>query len=875
MGWGTFFFTLGILGTAYLLYLLNVFSIFHRILWFIINFLLITPVSVTLTMRIDLWRLLLYTCIAILAFYVRRLAINSRLFSRSKTVAKLENTQNLIQPERFEELDDAESSALLRTPAALELSAPVMHLRTFLETLKIFGFLERQVFEQLADAAFDVTLHPGETMSVSSGDLCVVVSGLIHIQTKSLSPNLLHTRSINLEPNIHHPYSNINQCDPFSTENKHQSDNLTVKKETEWKENTSFLCEVGPQGVISSLLDLMAIFSFDSLSPKKPTHNSNIKDKDLPCDSNCTTDCIIHDEKDPINELCEHNEKILAIAPIASRIMVIPKRTFKQIAQENPSSSAHIVQVLMTRFARVTQTNLRNVLGLSRVASFIEAEVDKFTIPSDFAEKYEFCTTDSRSNSQMNEELVDSPPSDEEVKNNGNKKSQVVNEHIDHDDHLKRNFKVLPKENDKKTKIFSSDIKINENNQNHMARVIDCLLPSASDLSQASDNPSLHKRLRKRILAYVLCALGCKFSTKKLNQLKSNKELIDEVLVQLSIEKPVSLFNEESFHKSLKKMKTELQGISLRSVQPGCLLARQGDRDPGIYVLLEGTLQYSSTGSTPGQLYGIYTNTGSATDSQSNSKSTGHLAHIDDYKINISNRGALCGTLGALLGQTLTFNLLTVGNSSAMVAYLDKSTVERLVDAYPSILHTMAARLICAVPAFTRAIDCCIQWIHLPAGQTLINNGDAVSGIYTVLHGRLTGSTSNQSTPNHFASNPGYNSDTTTYSSFASSRSFNGQKFLGQKNDSHIVEFGGGDRLGQRELLAGDDDPRWFLNLRALRDSELSLVPRKLFEMLASLNPATALSLSRSIASLNSGISLPYSINNYPRAQSNPNYLPR
>jgi hypothetical protein len=80
---------------------------------------------------------------------------------------------------------------------------------------------------------------------------------------------------------------------------------------------------------------------------------------------------------------------IVARAATDSTLAVIPAAAFRKLTEKFPNAAAHIVQVILTRFQRVTFLTLYKYLGMSKELLKIEKRVNEFAgygLPHEFFE---------------------------------------------------------------------------------------------------------------------------------------------------------------------------------------------------------------------------------------------------------------------------------------------------------------------------------------------------------------------------------------------------------------------------------------------------------------------------------------------------------
>ncbi|ORY14262.1 neuropathy target esteras-like protein [Clohesyomyces aquaticus] len=256
------------------------------------------------------------------------------------------------------------------------------------------------------------------------------------------------------------------------------------------------------------------------------------------------------------------------------------------------------------------------------------------------------------------------------------------------------------------------------------------------------------------------------------------------------------------------------------------VLVEQGERNPGLYYVIDGFLDVSvpieddqqgpnvlgTLPATPGiaesELFGgplkrtsTVNSTGRSTDGSKKKRARKSLF--------LTKPGGLAGYLGTVSSYRSFIDV--TAKTDVYVGFLPRASIERIVDRYPVVLLTMAKRLTTLLPRLILHIDFALEWVQVNAGQIIYNQGDESDAIYIVLNGRLR------------AIRDGEN---------------NGMKVIG--------EYGQGDSVGELEVLTESARPG---SLHAIRDTELAKFPKTLFNSLALEHPGITIKISKIIAS--------------------------
>lgn len=266
----------------------------------------------------------------------------------------------------------------------------------------------------------------------------------------------------------------------------------------------------------------------------------------------------------------------------------------------------------------------------------------------------------------------------------------------------------------------------------------------------------------------------------------------------------------------------------------GSVLVEQGERNPGLYYVIDGFLDVTVPvdekleTSVLGRTYRpsasnknleetlaplSRTRTGSSRASGSGVGS----ASADGKKRKSSGRQSLAlikpGGIAGYIGTISSYRSFidVVAKTDVYVGFLPRSSLERIVDKYPVVLLTMAKRLTSLLPRLILHIDFALEWVQVNAGQVIYHQGDDSDAIYIVLNGRLRLVLNNEEA---------------------------GMKVVG--------EYGQGESVGELEVMTESARPA---TLHAIRDTELAKFPKTLFNSLAQEHPGITIKISKIIAS--------------------------
>ena len=259
------------------------------------------------------------------------------------------------------------------------------------------------------------------------------------------------------------------------------------------------------------------------------------------------------------------------------------------------------------------------------------------------------------------------------------------------------------------------------------------------------------------------------------------------------------------------------------------VLVEEGERNPGIYYVIDGFLDVSASveQEAHSNVLGTLAHPGGAesTDlfgpktSQSGEKRSSSVGAAEHHKRKKSGRvykslhlikpGGLAGYLGTVSSYRSLINVKA--KTDVYVGFLPRMAIEKIVERHPIVLLTMAKRMTSLLPRLILHIDFALEWVQVNAGQAIYNQNEESDAIYIVLNGRLRAIQENDD---------------------------NNMKVIG--------EYGQGDSVGELEVLTESTRPG---TLHAIRDTELAKFPKTLFNSLAQEHPGITIKVSKIIAS--------------------------
>lgn len=285
-------------------------------------------------------------------------------------------------------------------------------------------------------------------------------------------------------------------------------------------------------------------------------------------------------------------------------------------------------------------------------------------------------------------------------------------------------------------------------------------------------------------------------------------------------------------HALAQDMKQDLEIVFFPK---GSVLVEQGERNPGLYYVIDGFLDMSSAVEASGD---IFQSSGEGSSEEPDaysaprptrparpSRTQSSLFSMPEFgqsgpdlrkkgttgrkHVALIKPGGLAGYIGTVSSYRSFIDV--VAKTDVYVGFLPRAHLERIVDRYPIVLLTMAKRMTSLLPRLILHIDFALEWLSTDAGQVIFHEGEESDAIYLVLNGRL--------------------------------------RLVEERKDGGVnlkAEYGQGESVGELEVLT---DSERSGSLHAIRNTEIVKFPRTLFNSLAQEHPSITIKISKMIAS--------------------------
>ncbi|GEQ67461.1 hypothetical protein JCM33374_g1126 [Metschnikowia sp. JCM 33374] len=257
------------------------------------------------------------------------------------------------------------------------------------------------------------------------------------------------------------------------------------------------------------------------------------------------------------------------------------------------------------------------------------------------------------------------------------------------------------------------------------------------------------------------------------------------------------------------------KNIEVKYYAPGATIVSQNSFDTGLFYVIHGRLDVATC----------------------HKNENGNTAPTYVTKKLYSVKpGGLAGYLSTIVGFRSLVSVKSSAEEGVVVAHISKKDFSRLLDKYYFLQLPVAAKLKRLLPSMIKTIDFALEWCHIPAGGVLATQGDLANGFHIVLSGRFRVVRDNTK-----------KIESEVFPSTETLVDESNAPRIGNEEENYEIlgEYGHGQSIGEVEVLTAS---RRTNSLIAVRDSETARIPRTLFEMLSSQNPAIMVQVSRIVA---------------------------
>ncbi|PBK76899.1 patatin-domain-containing protein [Armillaria solidipes] len=741
--------------------------------------------------------------------------------------------------------------------------APTFHnyLDDFLQAVRVFGFLEKPVFHELARHLQTRRLIAGDSMSLEQDkSFYCVVDGMVQVFAHTGQPDQgqqglwdhedmngyqllnevgsggtlsslftilsLFTEDVKMSWQNDHDESS-NAAEAFSVPRKSQRDNADVSRFDLGQDART------RRSSISSTAS--TVHPFQDGIPNHPEYTRPMSP--IPDDDDETTASLPRSHNSHTARHTRIHEGVVARASEDSTLAVIPAEAFRRLTKKYPKATGHIVQVILTRFSRVTFNAAHRYLGLTSEVLRTEKAINDIAchpLPPSFYEggglqylRQRFdgaSTTDSdtdylnaseSTNTLSGKTLSESPRSSKVQLNDppratrlASSTSQTFKAHgrnsvqagdlLSSTTHAGDFYRpisgsistprvprgVKPLESRRIANLSGDEFDLREEVMSCIAKSIGLLQPPLSGTESAEASPAISPSDGRRSSGLFTPSF-------------SSLSLLDIGDDASSVTGGAS--SSQSIDGYMSGLDNEVEMLFFAA---GTTLVKAGEVNTGLFYVIEGFLDIL----LPTDDLQPFTE---QRPSSEEPRSSGPKAKRPEQKLLFTVKpGGIAGYLASLCNTASYVDIKA--KTDTYVGFLPSHALERLLEKRPIVLLTLAKRLISLLSPLVLHIDASLDWMQVNAGQVLWRPQDISDSFYIVINGRLR----------------------------AISESEDGSVSI-------VGEYGQGDTVGEVDVITSSLRRN---TLHAIRDTELIRMPQTLFNAISARNPQITAQILRMIA---------------------------
>lgn len=696
------------------------------------------------------------------------------------------------------------------------------YLDEFLSAIKVFGYLERPVFHELTRSMQTRKLIAGETLMLEEEKgFCIVVDGLVQVFVKSARE-------------AHGGGAPYGAGGAFDDEEENQ----------QGTQGYQLLTEVKNGAPMSSLFTILSLFTEDvrlrheeeednELHPSESEMNLPEMDEELrsPLDGgepmsrrdSFSTSRMSNQgthlpsvppysldggtQRPPFRRMQTNSvhPDILARATVDTTIAVIPASAFRRLTRIYPKATAHIVQVILARFQRVTFLTGYDYLGLTSEVLRTEKFMNRYTmyeLPNHLRGgaldrlKEKFQRERERAETEdpdLGKGIVlHNPASSNKRRRRSSaalRKEAAVHARVASAkgspspalDTAPSPFQRSPLEKQRRTYLplpmrspYAQGWDAVSPGTPMTHRAFDPFARSAAQFMGDQSSQNEDTAFREAVLECMFKAIGLTGFTNgraaggtdsgdaspRLLSYDSRRQkaVFSNAFGQLSMlgggagsdgdtesvgsASGMSAASTSGFAGGgISGVHAELKDeVEIVFFPKGSVLVEQGERDPGLYYLIDGFLDVSipvdEKTLNQNQMFGSshqgmddvepdlppLTKTPTNNSSYSSGSPPKKEKKLGRKSLFLIKPGGLAGYIGSITSYRSFIDV--TAKTDVYVGFLPRSALERITEKHPVVLMTMAKRLTSLLPRLILHIDFALEWLQVQAGQVIHHQGD-------------------------------------------------------------------------------------------------------------------------------------------------------
>ncbi|KAF8841901.1 patatin-domain-containing protein [Paxillus ammoniavirescens] len=762
-------------------------------------------------------------------------------------------------------------------------SPPAFHnyLDDFLQAVRVFGFLEKPVFHELARHLQTRRLIAGDSISLDQDrNFYCVIDGTVQVFART---GQMTRQNGSWDEEDMNGYQLINEVGSGGTLSSLFSilSLFTEEIKLSWQEDTQDVPSARPPTELSLPRRTRGertnsdVSRFD-LELDQPSPFPQSRNRGTSVSSSGTTAHPLKATSPPVgitphlrtngstryshsratshvaspvrsdsNPRSQIHHGIVGRATEDSTLAVIPAEAFRRVTKKFPKATGHIVQVILTRFSRVTFNAAHKYLGLTTEVLRTEKAINEIAchpLPASYYEggglhylrqRFDDVAVQD-SDSESDYFSHDPTPSIlSSSKPYSNPSSLTSRERLTESPAPMRTFPHKGRHQVQAGDLLTSACQGNDSYRGISSSVSILNTPrlaSSKNISFMTRLTGDEFNLREEVMSCIAKSIGllqppisggesveASPALPPLDPARSTTGMFTSPFGSLSLldAGDDSTSNITGTSSNTTGYMSGLDNeVEILFFSAGSTLVKAGERNTGLYYVIDGFLDILLPAEAPA------TATQTTSQSKTSGSDTDSIFTYDHTKPDGGKRetrkllftvkpGGIAGYLASLCSTPSYVDIQA--KTDTYVGFLPSHALERLVEKRPIVQLTLAKRLISMLSPLVLQIDASLDWMQATAGQVLWRPEDVSDSFYIVINGRLRAITESE----------------------------NGKVMI-------TGEYGQGDSVGELDVIT--NSPR-RTTMHAIRDSELIRMPQTLFNAISSRNPGTTAQLLRTIAS--------------------------
>ncbi|TEB38634.1 hydrolase [Coprinellus micaceus] len=735
------------------------------------------------------------------------------------------------------------------------------YLDDFLQAVRVFGFLEKPVFHELARHLQTRRLIAGDTLSLNQDkSFYCVVDGMVQVYAQSghqpeVQGNLWDSEDMNGYQLLNEVGTSSPKDIPMSWQDDDHGpsdatssafEDGTSLRQTPQSDTDIPPFDLGGNPVLSEVRQRR--HSTSSVSTTS-TSTLNVPGGMSRSRRSSMSPSVYEEAESHFRSSASnlgtprpqgaHTKGVLARATVDTTLAVIPAEAFRRLTKKYPKATGHIVQVILTRFFRVTFTAAHKYLGLTSEVLRTEKAINEIAchpLPGSFYEggglqylRHRFDGTGTSPDAEAEYFDFAQTPGTFNAHSRENTSVPTALPKINETPvSIRRNLAELPSAHKSRLNIQAGDLMMPKQSGSEtfkMKRSNSIL--NTPGVRRSSDDTNHGQRmnggakwsaedfdLREEVMSCIAKSIG--LLQPSISDGDSNEH--SPALPPVDSRRSVGSFSSPFGSLSLLDLEDDMSSVTASSAlsagnnsmsgldneveilffPAGSTLVKAAEQNTGLFYVIEGFLDILLPEKDEGKDESAKANKipeGEQVDGNEDEPwRTPSLDHAKkkppQHKFLFTVKpGGIAGYLASLCSTSSYVDIKA--KTDTYVGFLSSQALERILEKRPIVLLTLAKRLISMISPLILHIDASLDWMQINAGQVLWRPNDISDSFYIVINGRLR----------------------------AISEGQNGKvKIEG--------EYGQGDTVGELDVITSS--PRRN-TVHAIRDTELVRMPQTLF----------------------------------------------